>query len=167
VAAPPRESLTRRNQVLLGGGLAGILGTSGMILVGIAAEVGFGLPLSRLLPELELGFGGPLAGAGILGRGFSLPVHYLHGTILGLLFAGIIWGSEHLRVAPRTPMWSSGLIFGAVVSGVVLVLLLVTSNATVTPGLTGLVVLMHLTFGGLVGILFHRVREIPFRVQTR
>jgi hypothetical protein len=158
VAAPPRGSLTRRNRAILGGVLAGILGTSGMILVGIAAEAGFRLPLSRLLPELELGFGGPLAGAGILGSSFSLPVHYLHGIVLGLLFAGIIGLGEQLRVAPRIPLWCSGLLFGAVVAGVVLVLLRATSSAALTIGLTGLVVLIHLTFGGLAGILLQQVR---------
>jgi hypothetical protein len=167
VDAPPREPLTPRNRALLGGVLAGILGTSGMILVGIATEAGFRLPLSRLLPELELGFGGPLAGAGILGPGLSLPVHYLHGIVLGVLFAGVIGLAEHLGLAPRIPLWSSGLLFGAVVSAIVLVLLQTTSNAALTPGVTGLVVLMHLTFGGLAGTLLQNVREIPFRGQAR
>jgi hypothetical protein len=161
VVAPPRETLTPRNRTFLGGVLAGFLGTSGMILVGVGAEAGSGLPFSQFLPELELGFGGPWAGVGSLGSGFALPVHYLHGVILGLLFAGIIVLGERLRVAPEIPLWSSGLIFGAVVSGIVLVLLRATSNAQLIPGLVGLVVLMHLTFGGLAGILFQRIRGIP------
>lgn len=132
-----------------------------MILVGIAAEWGAGIPLHRLIPQLELGFGGPLAGAGFLGSNFSLPVHYLHGLILGLLLAGILWVGERWRLAPQGPVWTSGLIFGAVVSVVVLGLLAGTSNTPLSPGLIGLVVLLHLTFGGLAGALIQRVRQEP------
>ncbi|MGA7862134.1 MAG: hypothetical protein WCB19_09830 [Thermoplasmata archaeon] len=139
-----------------------------MILLGIVAEGGAGVSLSRLVPELELGFGGPLAGAGVLGPDFSLPVHYLHGVVLGLLFAGIILLGEHFRVAPRVPLWSSGLVFGAVVSGIVLVLLAVTTSVALSPGLIGLVSLLHLTFGGLAGSLLPRVRagSIPASVVS-
>jgi len=157
VAAPPREPLTRRPRTLLGGLLGGTLGTSGMILLGIGAESGAGLPLGRLLPELEIGFGGPLAGAGALGAGFSLPVHYLHGLVLGLLFAGILLVGERFKVAPRIPIWSSGLIFGAVVAVVVLGLLAVTSGSSLDPGAIGLVCLLHLAFGGLSGAVVQRV----------
>jgi hypothetical protein len=159
VAARPRERLTGKARTLLGGVLGGIFGTSGMVLLGITLEWGAGLPLDRLLPELELGFGGPLAGAGVLGPGFSLPVHYLHGAVLGLLFAGLILLGEHLEVAPRIPLWGSGLIFGAVVSGVVLLLLDLTAGGALTPGLLGLVCLLHLTFGGLAGLVLPRVRS--------
>lgn len=159
--ALPRAPLTRRGRTLLGGLLGGILGTSGMVLVGIAAEWGAGIPLDRLAPELELGFGGPLAGAGVLGSDFSLPVHYLHGLILGLLLAGILLLGGQFGVAPRIPGWASGLTFGAVVSGIVLVLLMVTSNTALSAGLIGLVFLLHLTFGGSAGALIQRVRDGP------
>jgi hypothetical protein len=161
VDARPREPLTDRTLHLLGGLLGGILGTSGMIFVGIAAEAVAGIPARRLLSELELGFGGPLAGAGILGSDFSLPVHYLHGAVLGLLFVGILWVGERLRVAPRIPYWSSGLIFGAVVAGVVLILVEAATGIELDPALIGLVVLLHLTFGGLAGVTLSWVRAGP------
>jgi hypothetical protein len=152
VDAQPRGPLTDRTRVLRGGLLGGIFGTSGMIFVGIAAEWVAGVPLRGLLSELELGFGGPLAGAGILGPDFSLPVHYLHGAVLGLLFVGILWVGERLGVAPSIPYWSSGLIFGTVVAGIVLVLLEASTGTDLRPALIGLVVLLHLTFGGLAGV---------------
>lgn len=162
MGAPPRNPLTGRAQTTLYGGLlGGLLGTSGMIFIGVAAERGAGLPLPRLLPELELGFGGPAAGAGVLGADFSLPIHYLHGAVLGILFAGLLLLSDHLGMAPRVPLWSIGLIFGAVVSGFVLALLKVTSAGVLDPGLIGLVCLLHLTFGGSAGAVIQRVRAMP------
>jgi hypothetical protein len=158
VDAQPREPLTDRTRLLLGGLLGGILGTSGMIFVGIAAEWAAGVPVRGLLPELELGFVGPLAGAGILGPDFSLAVHYLHGAVLGLLFVGILAVGERLRVAPRIPYGASGLIFGAAVAGIVLVLLEATTRTDLGPALIGLVVLLHLTFGGVAGGTLSRVR---------
>lgn len=161
MAARPGKPLTGSARTLVGGILGGILGTSGMILGGIALERAAGLALPQLLPDLELGFGGPLAGAGILGPDFSLPVHYIHGVLLGMLFAGIVLVAERFQVAPRIPLWSGGLLFGAVVAAVVLALLQRTSNGTLGPGIIGLVVLLHLTFGGLAGLLISSVR-IPF-----
>jgi hypothetical protein len=159
----PRELLPRSAATLLGGLLGGILGTSGMILVGVAAEAAAGLSLTRWLPQLELGFGGPLAGAGILGTDFSLPAHYVHGTVLGLVFAGLLLFGERVRIAPRIPPWESGLAFGAVVAGIVLLLLRATVSIALTPGLVGLVLLLHLTFGALAGILVQWVspQSIP------
>jgi hypothetical protein len=151
---PPPGSV----RTLCAGLLGGILGTSGMILVGFAAEGAARLPLGRILPELQLGFGGPLAGAGILGPDFSLPVHYLHGVALGLLFAGIVLAAEYGQMAPRIPLWASGLIFGAVVAAVVMALVWATSTEALSVGVGGLIVLLHLTFGGLTGALVQRVR---------
>jgi hypothetical protein len=136
-----------------------------MILVGLAAEAGAKVPLDRLVPTLELGFGGPLAGAGVLGPAFSLPIHYLHGVALGLLFVGIILLGERLGVAPPIPLWSSGMVFGGIVAGVVLFLLVETSTLTLTPGLVGLVCLLHVTFGGLAGFALQRCR-VPFHVTN-
>jgi hypothetical protein len=159
VAAPQREPLSRRSRTLLGGALGGILGTSGIILLGLGIEGAFGFGLDRLIPELELGFGGPLAGAGVLGPDFSVPIHYLHGAILGLVLAGLLLLDDRLRWADRIPVWADGLIFGAVVASVVLVLLDATSGSALTPGLAGLVILLHVTFGGLAGAVVQRVRE--------
>jgi hypothetical protein len=166
VDARSRELPLRSVRTLCAGLLGGILGTSGMILVGVAAEAGARLPLAQILPELELGFGGPLAGAGALGPDYSLPVHYLHGAVLGFLFAGIVLAAEHVHMAPRIPGWASGLIFGAVVAAVVIGLVWVTSAGALGLGVVGLIVLLHLTFGGLTGALVQRVRvpapSVPF-----
>ncbi|MCI4351947.1 MAG: hypothetical protein L3K14_00965 [Thermoplasmata archaeon] len=158
MAAPLKKPPTPRSPILVGGLLGGILGTSGMILVGIVAEWGAGVPLSRLTPELELGFGGPFAGAGVLGSGLSLPVHYLHGMLLGLVFAWVVWLGERLGLAPRIPLSASGLLFGGIVSTFVVALLAATAGGPLSPGVVGLVGLLHLTFGGLTGATLERVR---------
>jgi hypothetical protein len=129
-----------------------------MILVGVAAELSVGLPLRRVLPELELGFGGPVAGAGVLGPSFALPVHYLHGAVLGLLFVGIILLGERYQLTPQLSLPVSGLVFGAAVSVAVLLLLWWTSPGPLSLGLIGLVCLLHLTFGGLAGTALEYVR---------
>jgi hypothetical protein len=151
--------LSRNAWTFLGGLLGGIIGTSGMFLIGVAAERLATVPLDRTLPQLELGFGGPVAGAGVLGPDLSLPVHYLHGAVLGLLLAGILLLGERWRVAPHIPLWADGLIFGTAVSGFVVLLLDATVPEKLSPELVGLVVLLHVTFGGLAGGVLQRVRD--------
>lgn len=159
MAAQPSVPPTRRFRTLLGGMLGGILGTSGMIGLGLAVEAAAGLPLHELIPELELGFGGPVAGAGVLGPEFALPVHYLHGVLLGLVLAGFLLLDDRLEWARQVPVWASGLLFGGVVSAVVFVILAATHGGAPTPGLAGLVVFLHFAFGGLAGLAIHRVRD--------
>ena len=159
MAAPPIGPPRSSSATLLGGLFGGILGTSGMILVGLGAESTTGLSFNRLLPELELGFGGPIAGAGVLGSSFTLPIHYLHGIVLGLLFAGIWLLGERWALLPPIPVWASGMVFGAVVSAFVLGLLAGTVGDLLTPGVAGLVFLLHLTFGGLTGAAVQQFRR--------
>lgn len=162
MAAPLRVAHPDRTVLLLGGVLGGILGTSGMILVGLAAERAAGVPPVRWVADLELGFGGPWAGAGTYGPVVALPVHYLHGLILGLVFVGLLAAGERLGWAPALPPAANGLIFGVVLSGFVGVLLWATTPGPATPGLVALVLLMHLTFGGAAGAVVGQLRH-PFR----
>lgn len=148
---------TRNADALLGGGLGGLLGTSAMVLVGLGVEAGAGLPTVRLLPELELAFGGPVAGAGALGATFALPVHYAHGLALGLLFVGILALGDRWSIRPRLPLWAQGLIYGGAVSGVAIALLATTDGGLPNPDLAGLVCLLHGTFGVLLGAIVTRL----------
>jgi hypothetical protein len=144
---PQRDSLS---QVGIGC-LGGTIGTSGMILMGLLAIGLAGVPPSQWASELALGFGGPSAVFPASGLGPEFVLHYLHGIVLGAAFGGgyVVASRRFPFIAGRLPLF--GILFGFVLAAVVLVLMVVTVAATLTTGTVGLVILLHATFGSLVG----------------
>lgn len=150
--APPIRFPTRDPRAtLVAGLLGGVLGTSVMIVLGVVSEWASGVPPRQLGMILELGFGGPLSTLGSFGPATVLPLHYVHGALLGLLLGVLIMATSRTRFADRLPDWVTGLAFGAVISPVVLALLVASVTLVLTPGLVGLVFLLHLGFGATVG----------------
>lgn len=146
--------------------LPGILGTPGRIFTGIGAERAAGVRLHRILPVLELGLGGPWAGAGVLEPDLSLPVYYRHGAVSGLSLAGMPLVGERFRVAPRLPFWTGEPVFGAVVAGITLALLDPATGVGDRPALVGFVVLLPVTFAGWTDRTFSRLRGGPASATT-
>ena len=147
-------------RLLLGGGvLGGILGTSGMVIGGVTAEVASGVRPADLLGTLEIGFGGALAGAGALGPSWGLPVHYLHGIVLGLLLAALIRLGARFELTRGLSPSYAGPMFGLVLSPFVTGFLVWTDPGVLTLDEAVFIVVLHVVFGALAGLALDWTRR--------
>jgi hypothetical protein len=155
-AEPTADSPFEAQWSWKGGAIAGFVATAAMGLVITAMS----------LPTLRAGIAGLYALEGSLAAGWV--AHLFHGTLFGLLFAAILTDpSVH---ALTEYVWKTvlagavyGLVLAVVAAGVVMPMWLATIGFPTPPQVpfvTGPVLLWHLVYGVVLGVLFPYVDHL-------